>query len=454
MAEADYKVRIAWEPTPSNAFFLDGSALDGTDQLTNQYSDSLDVFTFGVSGFAEPGPAGTNPAGTDTFGGTFDALYSDVSSSVQSLTVRRGRDSNLTTFGAGEAVITLKDLTGTYSPLNTASPLYPNVLPGRNVVIEATFGTVTYGVFRGFVRSIEYDPAPDANRTTIHAQDLFLYLSRSRPTITNTGTVTTGQAIGTVLTAIDWTETAYRELGTGDTINAGFSNNAESTALELIEGFIETERGEFFHSRGGTIVYRDRYARYKRASAGTLTNVAAEAVAATDLTNIRNRAKVIKTGSGTATYTDFASASRYGYSDYPTIDSPYINSATQGTALAQWIVSQTSTPSPPVRSLRFNANRDDALMSQALSRDLGDRITVADSAIAGTADFYIEGIDHVVKNGGKLHEVAYTLTRVPTAAPLIFGTSRVAGTAAVFSSPTTGTAPYTTANTAADVFAF
>lgn len=413
MAEATYSVRIAWEPTPADAFFLDGSALDGTDQLTNQYSDSLDVLRFGVSTFG----------GGNTFGGSFDAIYSDVSANVQGITVRRGRDSNLATFGAGEAVITLKDTAGTYSPLNTSSPLYPNVLPGRNVVIEARFGTVTYGVFRGFVRSIEYDPDPAALRTTIHAQDLFLYLSRSRPTITNTGTITTGAAIGTVLTAIDWTETQYRELGTGDTINAGFANNAEQTALELIEGFIETERGEFFHSRGGTVVYRDRYARYKRASAGTLTNVAAEAVAATDLTNIRNRAKVIKTGSGTATWVDYSSASRYGYSDYPTIDSPYINNAYQGTALAQWIVAQTKDPSPPVRSLRYTANRDDALMVQALSRDLGDRITVVDSAIAGTADFYIEGIDHVVKNGGKLHEVAYSLSKVPTAAPFIFGTS-------------------------------
>lgn len=418
MAEASYTVKIAWEPTPSNAFFLDGSSLDGTDQLTNKYSDSLDVIAFGVSTFD----------GTDTFASSFDAIYSDVSSSVTSVTVRRGRDSNLSTFSAGEAVITLKDLTGTYSPLNTSSSLYPNVVPGRNVLIEATFtpagGTATtYGVYRGFVRSIEYDPG--AYSTTIHAQDLFLYLSRAKPVITNTGTITTGAAIGTVLTAIDWTETAYRSLGTGDTINAGFASNAEASGLELIEGFIETERGEAFHSKDGVFTYRDRYARYKRQSAGTLTNVTAEAVAATDLTNIRNRAKVVKTGSGTATWTDYASATNYGYSDYSPIDSPYINNAAQGTALAQWLVAQGKDPSPPIRQLRFTANRADSLMVQALSRDLGDRITVADSAIAGTADFYIEGIDHMVKNGGKLHEVAYTLSKVPTAAPIIFGTSSV-----------------------------
>ena len=413
MAEATYTVRVAWEPVPSNAFVLDGSSLNGTDQLTNQYSDSLDLLQFGLSEFD----------GTDVFAGSFDALYSDVSTSVQSVTIRRGRDSNLSTFSAGEATITLQDINGDYSPLNTGSPLYPNVLPGRPVLISATFGTVEYGQFRGFVRSIEHDPAPDAKRTIIHAQDLFLFLSRAKPTITNTGTITTGQAIGTVLTSIDWTDTDYRSLDTGDTINSGFANNAEQTALQLIEGFLETERGEFFHARGGTVVFRDRYDRYTRTSAGTITNAAAEATAATDLTNIRNRAKVVKTGSGTAVWTDYTSALNYGYSDFGVIDSSFINTAAQGTALAQWLVSQGKDPTPPVRALRFTANRSDPLMVQALERDLGDRITVVDTAIAGTADFYIEGIDHNVRSGGKVHEVSYTLSSVPVNPPIVFGTS-------------------------------
>lgn len=444
MAEATYSVRIAWEPLPSNAFMLDGSTLDGTDLLTNQYSDSLDVFVFGISTFG----------GSAVFGGTFDALYSDVSSAVQSISIRRGRDDNLSTFSAGEAVITLKDLNADYSPLNTASPLYPNVLPGRPVRITATYGGTEYGQFRGFVRSVEHDPDKDARHTIIHAQDLFLFLSRAKPTITNTGTITTGAAIGTVLTSIDWTDTAYRSLQTGDTINSGFSNNGEQTALQLIEGFIETERGEAFHNRSGVFTYRSRFARYTATSAGTLTNVATGAVAATDLTNIKNRARVTKTGSGTATWTDYASASNYGYSDYPAIDSPYINTAQQGTALAQWLVSQASSPTPPVRELQFSAARSDTLMVQALSRDLGDRITVADSSIKGTADFYIEGIQHTIRSGGKFHDVAFTLSRVPSASPIVFGTSRVAGTVGAFSSPTVGTAPYTTANTAPDIFAF
>lgn len=454
MATATYQVSIGWEAVPADSFMLDGSALDGTDQLTNQYSDSLDVLTFGISTFAVP-PAVVPPAvaGTDVFSSTFDAIYSDVSDVVRSVSVKRGRDDNLSTFGAGEATVVLHDPDGNYNPLNASSPLSPNVVPGRPIRVKGTFGGTAYGVYKGFVRSIEYDPAKDAQTTTVHAQDLMLYLSRAKPVVTNTGTITTGAAIGTVLTGIDWTEEQYRTLDTGDTINAGFSSNAANTGLALIEGFLETERGEFFISRGGTAIYRDRYDRYARTSAGTLTNVATGAVAATDLTNIRNRANVTKTGSGTATATDFISVSRYGLADGVAIDSTYINDAAQGTALAQWIVSQTANPTPPMRELRYTANVSDAMMVHALSRDLGDRITVVDTALASSADFYIEGIEHRVTNGGKLHDVAYTMTRIPAASPITFGTSRVYSIGR-FGSPTGTVSPWDLANTTDDIFAF
>jgi hypothetical protein len=270
--------------------------------------------------------------------------------------------------------------------------------------------------------------------------------------VTNTGTITTGAAIGPVLTAIDFTEAQYRTLGTGDTINAGFASNAANTGLALIEGFLETERGEFFVSRGGTATYRDRYSRYSRTTSGTLTNAATGAIAATDLTNIRNRASVTKTGSGTATATDYISVSRYGLADGVAIDSAYINNAAQGTALAQWIVSQTANPTPPVRELRYTANKSDALMVHALSRDLGDRITVVDTALNTSSDMFIEGIEHRV-GGGKIHEVAYTMTRVPAASPITFDTSRVYSIGR-FGSPTGTISPWDIAATTDDVFAF
>jgi len=411
MPKATYQVFIAWEPVPSNAFVLNGSALDGTDQLTNKYSDSLYLFTFGISKFG----------GEDVFASAFDALYSDVSDSVISYSIKRGRDDNLSNFNAGEATIVLSDPDGTYSPLNTSSPLHPNVLPGRPVLIQATYGGVEYGQYRGFIRSIEHNPNLSARTTTVHCQDLFLHLTRSQPTIEDTGATTTGAAIQEILTAIDWTDPDVTSLETGDTITAGFSADGTKSALSLIGELLETERGEFYISREGVATYKHRHDRYTRSVSVTFTDVATEGIASVDLTNIKNRATVQRTGGTEQVAVDYPSATNYGYSDYSKIDSTYLDSDEQALSLAEWLVSQGKDPKLPLRSLTFPANISSSLLQSALTLDIGSKITVSDSVLTSTSSFYIEGIAHNVRPG-RVHTVSYQLSQVPTNPPIIFGT--------------------------------
>lgn len=411
MAKATYQVFIAWEPIPSNAFVLNGSALDGTDQLTNKYSDSLYLFTFGISEFG----------GADVFASSFDALYSDVSDSLISYSTKRGRDDNLSNFNAGEATIVLSDPDGAYSPLNTSSPLYPNVLPGRPVLIQATYNGVEEGQYRGFIRSIEHNPNLDARTTTIHCQDLFLHLSRTQPTIEDTGATTTGAAIQEILTSIDWTDPNVTSLETGDTITAGFSADGTKAALALIGELLETERGEFYISREGVATYKHRHDRYTRTISATFTDIATGGIASVDLTNIKNRATVQKTGSTEQVAVDYASVTNYGYSDYSKIDSTYLDSDEQALSLAEWLVSQSKDPQLPLRSVTFPANISDSLLQSALTLDIGDKIRITDSVLTSTSDFYIEGITHNVRPG-RVHSVSYQLSQVETNPPIMFGT--------------------------------
>lgn len=439
----NYQVLVAWEAVPANAFTLDGSQLDSSKVLTSQFSSALDVLQFGISTFD----------GTDTFGGEFSGLYTEVSDNVKSVQVRRGRNDNLDSFNAGEATIVLHDPTGKWNPLNASSPLYPYVVPGRSIVFRAYYNGQDEGVYRGFVRSIEHDPTKSVKETRLICQDVFLYLSRSKPTITALPSpTTTGTVIGSILTAVGWTEVALRSLATGDTINTAWSSNGTNDALSLITEVLETERGEFFHGRDGVVRYYDRFARYKRSSSATLTNVATGTLPATDITNVKNRATVTKTGSGSQTAVDGNSIANYGPSDYTPIESAYLNTPGQALSLAQWLVKQTANPTPPVRALEYNASQSEALMTNALSREIGDRITVTDSASGVASDFYIEGIEHDIRNGGTSHMVKFALTAVPAASPIMFDTSRVVN--GEFSSPTISTGPYTTVGTSADIFAF
>lgn len=442
MAIAEYSVMVGWEVVPANAFTLDGSALDSSKVLTAQFSSTLDVAQFDLSKFDQG----------DKFGGNYDGLYAEVTERVKRISTRRGRSDNLDQFAAGEATVTLHDPDGRYNPLNTNSLLYPFVKPGRPITIEAAFNGQPYGIYRGFIRSIEHDPAALSKETRFVCQDLFLYLSRAKPAITGVSGTTTGAAIGRVLDSIGWTEVALRNLAAGDAVaQFGPFQNTDS-ALNIIQNLLETERGEFFHGRDGVVYFRDRYERYTRPSQATLTDVAAGAAPATDLTNVRNRATV---GNGTFSQTaqDGNSISDYGASDYSAISSAYIASPGQALSLAQWLVKQAATPSPPVRALDYIANKSDALMENALAREIGDKITLFDSA-AGVdgKEFFIEGIEHVIEAGGTKHSVKFVLSKVTDASPIIFGTSRVIS--GVLSSPTNENPPYVAAGTASDIFVY
>ena len=441
----EYVVRVGWEATPANAFTLDASQLDSSKVLTSQFTSFLNLLQFGLSQFD----------GLDGFADDFSALFSDVSGDVRQITVRRGRDGNLTDFQAGEAVVTLHDPGSRYSPLNPDSDLSPFVTPGRPIIIEAILNGQRYGMFRGFVRSIEHNPEKTARETRLNCQDLFLYLDRAKPQITfKAAPITTGEAIAVVLDAIGWQDPRLRQLGFGDFLAGGFGPfMGDVSALSIIRDLLETERGEFFHGRDGVVRYFFRHARYLRNADFLLDQAVAGALPAADLTNIKNRATVTKTGSGSQTYEDGNSIANFGPSDFTPIDSAYINAPADALSLAQWIVSQAKDPSPPVRAVDFVANQSYGFMFVALMRELGDRVFLKDAAVGlAQREFFVEGIEHQVSNGGKLHRTAFTLSKVPPAAPLIFDTTRMLATD--FSSPTTDTAPYTTADTAPDIFAY
>jgi hypothetical protein len=440
-----YVVRVGWEATPANAFTLDASQLDSSKVLTSQFTSFLNLIQFDISEFG----------GLDGFADDFSALFSDVSEDVKQISIRRGRDGNLTDFQAGEATVTLHDPDSRYSPLNPDSDLHPYVTPGRPIIIEALLNGERYGMFRGFVRSIEHDPEKTARETRLTCQDLFLYLERAKPEIVyQAPPITTGEAIAVVLDAIGWQDDRLRQLGFGDFLGGGFGPFTGSTsALTIIRDLIQTERGEFFHGRDGVVRYFFRHARYLRNADFLLDEAVAGALPAADLTNIKNRATVTKTGSGSQSFEDANSVANFGPSDFTPIDSAYINTPADALALAQYIVSQAKDASPPVRAVDFVASQSYGFMFIAFMRELGDRVFLKDAAVGlAQREFFIEGIEHQITNGGKLHRTAFTLSKVPPAAPLIFDTTRLVVNE--FSSPTTDTAPYTTADTAADIFAY
>jgi hypothetical protein len=92
------------------------------------------------------------------------------------------------------------------------------------------------------------------------------------------------------------------------------------------------------------------------------------------------------------------------------MDLPQVSDDDFGNQLANYVVSRFKDPITRLPSISFNANKTDARMQSALTRQIGDRITVSDDRTAHSADYIVIGEHHQIKAGGDItHDVTWTL---------------------------------------------
>lgn len=403
------QVHVGWESLSGLVFRLDVSTLDGVDVL-----DGLGV--------------------TD-FSGTYDNVTHDTTD----LRIRRGRSSKLENIQAGSCTFRLSrpqqpDFYNPNAPSGVApiAGLDPGFAPMRPVRVQAVYGATTYPLFRGFIRSIEWDSA--SNQATVEAVDLFLWLSRVRPTFTAEqavldGVTTTAAAIEYALNESQWTDTDLIDMGTnvGDTLAASSFAAAEGadSALSIIEGLLETERGIFYIQPDGSATFRHRNYRYTRDSVATFQSEILEVGSGIDLDRIVNRQAVTRTGGDTQTAEDLGLQSLYGISDGPAIDSAYLVDDAQADELARFVIGQRATPEAPASIVIDNDSEENLL--RILTLDILDRITFPnqyDQFVFGTSrfggstalfggggsDYHVEAVELEVRAAGQYVRARYTLS--------------------------------------------
>lgn len=394
---ATYDIRIAWAGNVTNPFTLGTSTLGGGAQLSGSFSVD------------------------------FNGTYDDVAIDTEEFTIRRGRDDPLTPVQAGRCELTLFDLTGKYNPVNTSSVIAGQMTPMRQVRITATEEGVTYPLFRGFIKSMDYDPT--TYRTKVVAEDLLLWLSRSKPVVAETSG-TTGFLIQTILTAAGWTLTSLTDVDVtkGDNV-ASFSldGTADSrTALQAIADLLESERGLFFVTANGTAKYVDRHEIGTQASLSTLTDVFANAIPGVSIEGVINRARVTKEGGVTQTSENTPSIDLYGPGDL-SIESPYFESDVQAMSLANYLTWLYSAPNAPVWALPMVGNIDASTMAAVLSREVGERITLSSTQAGLSGDFYIQSVMHYVRSAA-VHHTEWALSERPEVGELfVIGESTLGG---------------------------
>jgi hypothetical protein len=199
--------------------------------------------------------------GTNIFADTA-AVIVDVSNKINRIETNRGRTALSDQFQTGTLTLRIVDQNGDFNPQNVSGPYYNLLTPMRKVQITATYGSVTYPIFSGFITnySTTYpdDSGEDLAITTIQAVDAFRLAQLAQ--ISTVTDASAGQLSGTrinkILDQIDWPET-MRDVDAGLT-TMQTDPGTNRTALSALTTVSTSEYGALYVDAAGSFVFQDR----------------------------------------------------------------------------------------------------------------------------------------------------------------------------------------------------
>jgi hypothetical protein len=249
------------------------------------------------------------------------AVIVDVSDVVNSIETMRGRNPQADQFQTGSLTMRIVDQNGDFNPQNSSSPYYTFLTPMRKVQITATYASVTYPIFSGFITSYTTTTpknAEDVVYTTITAVDAFR-LAQNAQISTVAGTSAgqlSGARINNLLDAISW-PASMRDIDAGLTTMQADPGTAR-TSLAAMQTVEISEYGALYVDAAGSFVFQDR-AVTVGSIAGTPTvfndNGTAisyfDAVWRLDDTLVYNSASITRTGGTAQTAVNQPSIDKY-----------------------------------------------------------------------------------------------------------------------------------------------
>jgi len=212
--------------------------------------------SFAQAFILDEGILGTNILSDST------AVIVDVSNRVNRIETNRGRNAFIDEFQTGTLTLRIVDQNGDFNPQNVTGPYFNLLTPMKKVQITATYGSVTYPIFSGFITSYVTtypdDSGEDLAMTTIQAVDAFR-LAQNAQISTVTG-ATAGDLSGTrvneILDQISWPAT-MRDVDAGlTTMQADPGTNR--TALAALTTVANSEYGALYVDASGSFVFQDR----------------------------------------------------------------------------------------------------------------------------------------------------------------------------------------------------
>ena len=198
--------------------------------------------------------------GTNVFADS-TAVIVDVSNQVNRIETRRGRTALSDQFQTGTLTFRIVDQNGDFNPQNPASPYFTLLTPMKKIQITATYNSVIYPIFSGFITNyVTTYPreSEDVTYTTIQAVDAFR-LAQNAQISTVTGASAgdlSGTRVNQILDTISWPQ-SMRDVDPGLTTLQD-DPGTDRTSLSALVIVADSEYGAIYVDASGSFVFQDR----------------------------------------------------------------------------------------------------------------------------------------------------------------------------------------------------
>jgi hypothetical protein len=183
-------------------------------------------------------------------------IFIDISDSVRSITINRGKSNDISTFSSGEAVVTLNNRDRAFDPTYAASPYYGNIIPKRQVRISSNDIIQYVGSVDDW--NLDYSTDGDATATFVTSDGFNLLNNQTLPASTATAQFS-GERVNAILSDpnVEW-PLALRNIDTGSAYLGADLIASDTNVLGYLQLVEQTELGRFFIGKSGNAVFQDR----------------------------------------------------------------------------------------------------------------------------------------------------------------------------------------------------
>lgn len=361
---------------------------------------------------------------TYTLGGD---LGTDLTGAAYDITIRRGRASELDSIGPGTAEVAFRNHNRDFDGLNTASPYYDYLKPGRPMHVSI------YGqrIFTGEVDdwALSYTVGGDALASAPAIDALGLLARREFDEWTSTPQAS-GARVSAILdrSEISW-PSAKRSIGTGVASLQGDLVSWGSNCLNYLQLVALSELGVVFADRHGTITFRDRHSLTNPTPVITFADDGADvkfhgATMASAGKRYANRVGIDRVDGTLQTAADSADVDQNGARSI-TRSGLLMDSDAQSESMANFLLNLYKDPKQTVETITVNVTAlDDANRALVSALDIYDAVGVrwtprgVGSEIVET--MAIEGLEHSIPFDG-CHMLTLMLSPISQKSVFVLG---------------------------------